>query len=105
MPALEAHAPIEITHLGSSIWSYRRRMTGAILIDTRPDRMSMSAWRGDARDTSAPKRARSFRGEPITEIISIAQHARPKVAGHTALARAQFLAFSSLVKSSRSSTY
>src|SRR3954466_13704216 len=105
MPALEAHAPIEITHLGSSIWSYRRRITGAILIDTRPDRISMSAWRGEARDTSAPKRARSLRGEPITEIISIAQQARPKVAGHTALARAQFCAFSRVVNSTRSSAY
>ena len=80
-------------------------MTGAILIETRPDRISMSAWRGEARDTSAPKRARSFRGEPITEIISIAQHARPNVAGQTAFARAQFWAFSSVVNSTRSSTY
>ena len=41
----------------------------------------MSAWRGEARNTSAPKRARSLRGEPITEIISIAQQARPKPSG------------------------
>src|SRR5919107_67365 len=50
-----------------------RRTTGAILIETRPDRMIRSAWRGEKRIASAPMRARSTRGEPITEIISIAQ--------------------------------
>ncbi len=82
-----------------------RRMTGAILIDTRPDRMIMSAWRGEARNTSAPKRLASTRGEPTTVIISIAQQASPKVSGNSALARAQFCAFSSVVRPTRSSTY
>ena len=82
-----------------------RRMIGAILIETRPDRMIMSAWRGEARTTSAPKREMSLRGEPITVIISIAQQARPKPSGQQALRRAQFCAFSSVVSITRSSTY
>src|SRR5829696_7081017 len=82
-----------------------RRMTGAIFIATRPERMIMSAWRGEARKTSAPKRAASLRGAPTTEIISIAQHASPKVSGHGAFARAQFCAFSSVVRPTRDSTY
>ena len=57
-------------------------MIGAILIDTRPDRIIRSAWRGVKRIASAPKRARSLRGEPITVIISIAQQARPKPSGN-----------------------
>ena len=73
-------------------------MIGAILIETRPDRISRSAWRGEKRITSAPKRDRSFRGEPITVIISIAQQARPKPSGNSAFLRAQFCAFSNLVK-------
>ena len=39
-------------------------MTGAILIETRPERMMKSAWRGEARSASAPNRAMSLRGEP-----------------------------------------
>src|SRR4051794_20285286 len=104
MPAVDAQAPIEITHLGSSIWSYRRRMIGAILIDTRPDRISMSAWRGELLVTSAPKRDRSVRGPASVVIISMAQHARPKPSGQAAFARAQFWAFSRLVITTRSST-
>ena len=67
----------------------------------------MSAWRGVKRAiTSAPKRDRSFRGEPITVIISIAQQARPNPwRARRAFARAQFCAFSSVVNSTRSSTY
>ena len=65
-------------------------MTGAILIDTRPERISRSAWRGEKRVASAPNRARSLRGEPITVIISIAQQARPKPSGKIAFLRAQF---------------
>ena len=76
----EQHAPIEIAHLGSSIWSHIRRITGAILIDTRPDRMIRSACRGEARSASHPKRAMSARAATIA-IISIAQQARPKVSG------------------------
>ena len=36
----------------------------------------------DARNTSMPNRARSYRGAPVV-IISIAQQARPNVAGHS----------------------
>ena len=79
-PVEEQQAPIEIAHFGSSIWSHRRRMTGAILIDTRPERMIRSAWRGEARIASKPKRAMSIRAATIA-IISIAQQARPKVSG------------------------
>src|SRR6478735_363706 len=84
-------APIAIAHLGSSIWSYTRRTTGAILIETRPEMIIRSAWRGDARNASKPKRAMSMRGLTVA-IISIAQHARPKVAGMNALPRAQLAA-------------
>ena len=79
-PIDEQHAPIEIAHLGSSIWSQIRRITGAILIDTRPDRMIRSAWRGEARNASKPKRAMSTRAATIA-IISIAQQASPNVSG------------------------
>ena len=81
-----------------------RRMTGAILIEIRPEMISRSAWRGEARNASKPKRAMSTR-EPTMAIISIAQQARPKVAGMNALPRAQLAAFSSVVVSTRSSTY
>src|SRR3954463_9914903 len=96
-------APIEIAHLGSSIWSYRRRMIGAILIDTRPDRMIRSAWRGEARKASKPKRATSTRAATI-DIISIAQQASPNVIGKSAFERAQLTARSIVVVRTRSST-
>ncbi|MNU09391.1 hypothetical protein D3C72_2559280 [compost metagenome] len=51
---------MEITHLGSSICSYRRWMTGAILMKQVPATTMKSAWRGEARITSAPKRAMSW---------------------------------------------
>ena len=57
-----------------------RRITGAILTDTRPDRISRSAWRGEARNASQPNRAMSMRAATMV-IISIAQQARPKVSG------------------------
>ena len=66
-----------------------RRTIGAILIETRPERMSRSAWRGEARKASKPKRAMSTR-EPTIDIISIAQQASPNVAGKSELPRAQF---------------
>ena len=65
-----------------------RRTTGAILIETRPEMMSRSAWRGEARKASKPKRATSTR-EATIDIISMAQQARPKVIGNSALPRAQ----------------
>ena len=65
-----------------------RRTIGAILMLTRPDRIIRSAWRGEARKASKPKRAMSMRA-PTMDIISIAQQARPKVAGNIELPRAQ----------------
>src|SRR3954465_16024659 len=93
---LDEQAPIAIAHLGSSIWSKTRRTTGAILIEIRPERMIRSAWRGDARNASKPKRATSMRAFTAA-IISIAQQAVPKVAGMKALPRAQLAALSSVV--------
>src|SRR5919202_2147609 len=65
-----------------------RRRTGAILRETRPETIITSAWRGLARKTSEPKRARSWRAS-VVAIISMAQHASPKVAGHRDDLRAQ----------------
>ena len=72
-------------------------------MDTRPERISRSAWRGEARKASKPKRATSTRAATI-DIISIAQQASPKVAGNSALPRAQLTALSSVVVRTRSST-
>src|SRR3954453_24110487 len=81
-----------------------RRMTGAILIEMRPERIRRSAWRGEARNASKPKRATSTR-EATMDIISIAQQASPKVAGNIALPRAQLTALSSVVVMMRCCTY
>ena len=62
------------------------RSTGAIFWDTRPATIITSAWRGEARNTSAPKRDMSYRDWP-TAIISMAQHASPNSAGHSELYR------------------
>src|SRR6185295_9127646 len=67
-----------------------RRRTGAIFLETRPETIITSACRGLARNTSDPKRARSFRAE-VAFIISIAQHARPNVAGQSEDLRAQLI--------------
>src|ERR1041385_8797912 len=73
-----------------------RRNTGAIFRETRPETIITSAWRGLARNTSAPKRARSLRDE-VAFIISVAQQARPNVAGHSDDLRAQLIKESSRV--------
>src|SRR5689334_16655042 len=75
-----------------------RRSTGAILRDTRPETIITSACRGLARNTSEPKRARSLRDE-VAFIISIAQQARPNVAGQSEDLRAQLIRESSRVVS------
>src|SRR5208283_7807 len=72
-------------------------MTGAIFWERRPATIMRSAWRGEGRKTSAPKRARSKR-EAAMDIISMAQQARPKPKGQIELLRAQFTALSSWVK-------
>ena len=76
-------------------------MTGAIFCDTRPAMIIKSAWRGEPRKTSAPKRAMSNRAADI-DIISMAQQARPKDIGQRDDLRAQFTALSSLAKISPS---
>src|SRR5579871_536288 len=57
-----------------------------------------SAWRGEARIASEPKRARSTLEEAVC-IISIAQQARPNCAGQTELPRPQPTSLSSVVSS------
>src|SRR4026208_2088446 len=96
MPPELEHAPIAITHLGCSIWSYTWRSGAAILCDTRPDTIIRSAWRGELRNAPAPKRAMPERGEG-SDIISIAQQARPKPAGQIELDDDHAIAFSSVV--------
>src|SRR5215204_115323 len=73
-----------------------RLSTGAILRETRPETIITSAWRGLARKTSEPKRARSWR-ESVVAIISMAQQASPKVAGQSEDLRAQLTSESSRV--------
>ena len=65
-----------------------RRRTGAIFQVTVPATIMRSAWRGDALKTSEPKRAMSYR-EVALAIISMAQQARPNMAGQSDEARAQ----------------
>src|SRR4051812_2849749 len=73
-----------------------RLSTGAIFRERRPAMIIRSAWRGDARNTSAPNRAMSYR-EQLIAIISMAQHARPKVTGQIADFLAQWTTFSTVV--------
>src|SRR4026207_749481 len=73
-----------------------RRSTGAIFRETRPETIITSACRGLARNTSEPNRARSLRDD-VEFIISIAQHARPNVAGQSDDLRAQLIKESSCV--------
>src|SRR5215510_12491469 len=75
-----------------------RRSTGPIFRETRPETIITSACRGLARNTSEPKRARSFRAD-VAFIISIAQQARPQVAGQSDDFRAQLIRESSRVVS------
>src|SRR5438477_2056144 len=89
------------THLGSGICSHNCRITGAILLDTRPAMIIRSDCRGDGRKTSAPKRAISKRDAPI-DIISIAQQARPKVMGQIEFLRIQLTTLSTVVSTTPS---
>src|SRR5438093_9390455 len=73
-----------------------RRSGGAIFRDRRPATIIRSHWRGLPRKTSAPKRAMSDR-EQLIDIISIAQHARPKVTGQIDDRRAHCTIFSTVV--------
>src|SRR6187401_799966 len=85
-----------MTHLGSGIWSYSRRSTGAIFLVTVPATIIRSDCRGEARNTSAPNRAMSYR-DADAAIISMAQHARPNPIGQIDDSRAQFRTRSMLV--------
>ena len=85
-----AHPPTAITYLGSAIWSYKRFSTGAILCVIVPATMIISAWRGLARATSNPKRAKSYRAAP-TAINSIPQQLVANVSGHNELLRPQLM--------------
>src|SRR5882724_3993819 len=87
---------MEMTHLGSGICWYRCRITGAILLETRPAMIIKSDWRGEPRNTSAPKRAISNR-DALIDIISIAQQARPNDMGQMEFLRPQLMALSSVV--------
>ncbi len=57
-------------------------------METVPATSIMSAWRGEKRSASAPKRARSKR-EATAPIISIAQQASPIGKGHSEFLRPQ----------------
>ena len=46
-------------YLGSGIWFQSRTIWGTIFLVTVPGTIIRSAWRGLARITSIPKRARS----------------------------------------------
>src|SRR2546422_11653660 len=72
-------------------------MPGALVCEPRRDIIIRSACRGEPRNTSAPKRAMSKRDADM-DIISMAQQARPKLMGQSDYLRAQFTAWSSLVK-------
>src|SRR5471032_1336410 len=96
MPPLEAHAPIEIAHLGCGICCQMRRMIGASLNGTRPAQISTSAWRGEKLMRSMPKRARSNLLAAVA-MNSISQHAVPNGMGHREFARPQFTRKSSFV--------
>src|SRR5215211_7510699 len=73
-----------------------RRITGAILRVTVPATIMRSDCRGEARNTPAPNRSRSYRDDTLA-IISMAQQARPNVIGHKADFLAQLTTASRLV--------
>src|SRR5213078_2551825 len=91
-----------ITYFGSGICSYNRRTRLAILNVTVPATIMRSACRGVARNAPAPNRSRSKRLAP-TAIISMAQHASPKVIGQIEFLRPQLMKKSRLVTMTPSS--
>src|SRR5271167_3305941 len=86
MPPELAQEPMEMTHRGSIICSYRRWMTGAILIKTVPAMTMRSASRGVPRITSAPNREISYLLVMLVA-ISTKQQERPKLNGQTEFLR------------------
>src|SRR5689334_20321500 len=93
---LEAHAPIEMHHLGCGICCQMRRSTGASLNGTRPAQISRSAWRGENACRSMPNRARSNLLAAVA-MNSIAQHAVPNGIGQSEFLRPQLMNESSRV--------
>ena len=73
-------------------------MIGAIFFVTVPATIIRSLWRGEERKSMPNRSGTSKRGMDI-EIISIAQHARPKPIGHSDDRRARFVCVSSLAQS------
>ncbi len=71
---------------------------GIIVLVTVPETIIKSACRGEPRKTSAPNRAMSNRLEAV-QIISIAQHARPKPSGQSAERRPQLYTVSTIPRS------
>src|SRR5437764_9708645 len=96
MPPLDAHAPMEMHHLGWGICCQMRRSTGASLNGTRPAQISRSAWRGENACRSMPNRARSYLLAAVA-MNSIAQHAVPNGIGHREFERPQLMKASSFV--------
>src|ERR1700724_4107042 len=86
MPPELAQDPIEMTQRGSIICSWRRLMTGAILIKTVPAITMRSASRGVPRITSAPNREMSYLLVMLVA-ISTKQQERPKLNGQTEFLR------------------
>jgi hypothetical protein len=73
-----------------------RKTAGSIFFEHVPDTIIKSAWRGEGRATSMPKRARSYLLTNAA-IISNAQQANPKPSGHMDDLRDQFTNHSRLV--------
>src|SRR6476661_3785321 len=96
MPPVDAHAPMEMAHLGCGICCQMRRMTGASLKGNRPAQIRTSACRGEKLCRSIPKRAMSKRLAAVA-MYSMAQHAVPNGIGQSELARAQLVRKSSRV--------
>src|SRR5215475_9057252 len=90
MPPLDAHAPIEMHHLGCGICCQIRRSTGASLKGTRPAQIRRSACRGEKACRSMPNRARSYLLAAVA-MNSIAQHAVPKGIGQSEFLRPQLM--------------
>ena len=84
-----AHDPIEITYLGSGIWSYRRLMTGVILSVGVPATTIRSACLGPWPTGITPNLMKSCL-DVEAAMNSIEQHASPKLKTHSEYRRPQF---------------
>src|SRR5699024_1460727 len=95
MPPELAQEPMEMTQRGSIICSYRRWLAAAIVMTTVNEMTMTPDWRGEARSTSAPKRAMSC-GAVNAVVISTKQQDRPQLYGHSECLRPQATMSSSL---------